>query len=188
MTSAYSIHQASDIESLIQLSSRENQPNEVPSTTISDHISLMWNILDFGSSQGSHSSLGQSLFRESWEADMQSRASSHEQMSLEDPEMDSPPGDFQTSVGSYAAPPDWFSPPTINTSPQQEMQRDETRINADSEVVSAIATGHAEVQQSLAGLSNWIWDPVDTNMAYDPFTQYFNRSAPNSRWWDAGNL
>ena len=185
---SYKIKQAADIDNLIQISSQESQPHEVPSTMISDHISLMWKILDFASMQRSHCPLGQSLFQESWEADMQSRASSHEQMALEDPEMDSPPGDFQTSVGSYAAAPDWFSPPIVNTSPQQTIQRDQLRPEDDPEGVSAAATAHGEAQQSLAGLSNWIWDPIDTNMIYDPFTQYFNRSAPDSRWWDGGNL
>lgn len=155
---------------------------------LSDHISLMWKILDFASMQHPHASLGQSLFQASWEANLRSRASSHEQMALEDPEMDSPPGDFQTSVGSYAAAPDWFSPPVVTSSPEQSKQREETRTEAVQDGMSAVPTGQAEVQHNMTGLSNWIWDPNDTNMMYDPFAQFFNRGGPDSRWWDGGNL
>lgn len=116
---------------------------------------------------------------------------------LEDPEIEgSPPGDFQTTAGNYAEPPDWFSPVTETPlDPPQEEQRhkDPSRdmVTGGAGTVSVPPVGPDLRQQNLtAGHPGWGWDPgSDANMFYDPFTQFQDRvGGPDTSWWDYGNL
>jgi hypothetical protein len=108
-------------------------------------------------------------------------------MALEDPEMASPPGDFQTSVGNYAAPPDWFSPPEAGSSAHADKPSDGSDRPTDSDNITMGATGQTETQQRVPW-TGWAWNTGDANMAYDPLAQLYNRSVPDSGWWDYGNL
>ncbi|CAK7211063.1 hypothetical protein SCUCBS95973_001003 [Sporothrix curviconia] len=196
-------------------SSTAQQPpaSSQTSTTLADNISLIWRILDFAAFQQPGASLGQSLFRPSLRDSLQPRAASPQPMDLEDPQVESPPKDFQTSTGDYAAPPDWFTPPdmpgatgatpaavppmelpvTTTTSEPVDVQTGHTAptVHIDH---TASHTGHAG--NTMDDLSIWTtWETTQPNdaapsMIFDPFGQLFlSRNAPDySRWWDGGNL
>lgn len=114
---------------------------------------------------------------------------------LEDPDIaGSPPGDLQTTAGSYAEPPNYFSP-TKNTSPgaaRHEALHEEAVLTSHIGVEASIRPLGAELrpQNLSAGHPSWAWEPsADSNMFYDPFTQFYDRGGgPETSWWDYGNL
>lgn len=101
------------------------------------------------------------------------------------------PSDVHNTTGHYAPPPDWFSPqPAAPTSAGLIEEIAGSPPEAQAEQAEA---ARAENQQrwqieNLPELSNWSWGPDDANITYDPWTQFYDRSGPNSGWWDFGNL
>lgn len=171
-------------------------PSTTP-TTMADNISLiLWRILDFAAMQQPNTPLGQSLFQPPLAADLQPppAANGVDQMDLQDPEVESPPDDFQTSLGAYASAPDWFSPPgttNTNTGATNNVSKEPSMTNAPTIVAPATAPPVEATHHHMDDLSNWNWDtqPSDAAMMYDPFAQLFNRTTgPDPRWWDGGNL
>lgn len=144
----------------------------------------MWKLLDFASLH--RSPLGQSIFRDSWAADTRMQASSDEQMTMEEPQVNSPPGDLQTTTGDYASQPDWFSPLT-STSPQISRQyRTQTAGNSHSQ----LGLTAAETPTMRQGYEEpaWVWGANDSHVALDPWTQFYGRAGPEPGWYDYGNL
>jgi hypothetical protein len=208
--------QADDVDSLIRIAMPENRgqdqnpnPEHQPtnscesaaaSSPVFSQISLVWKILDFASSQRLQT--GSSLFQASWAATIRlpprPKDASHDQMVLEDPAIEgSPPADYRTTAGSYAEPPDWFSPEVTS----QQPVNDEVPISRPSaalqDVVKASASGAMPLpapelrQQNLtAEYPGWAWNPAsDTGIFYNPFTQVGDRlGASDPSWWDCGNL
>ncbi|CAK7237694.1 hypothetical protein SBRCBS47491_010084 [Sporothrix bragantina] len=212
-----------DVEQLMKLSSSsrpkptetsttntgpaEQPPTLHTSTTLSDNISLIWRILDFAAFQQPNAPMGQSLFQPSLRDSLRPRAASPQPMDLEDPQVESPPKDFQTSTGDYAAPPDWFTPPDMPAAAGA------TPVPVPPMVMPVTTSGPVDVQAHHTGhtahtahaahsghmmddLSIWTtWETTQPNdaapsMIFDPFGQLFlSRNAPDySRWWDGGNL
>lgn len=170
-----------DLDKLMQLSSSSRQQPEgsstgtVPASTMADNVALLWRILDFAAMHQPNAPMGQSLFDASLTDTLKAPPGSPEPMHLQDPEVASPPDDFQTSLGDYAAPPDWFAPP-----------------GNDAREMETVVTSQVDIP--ALDLSWTTWDAstntADTTaMLYDPFAQLFtSRSGPDySRWWD-GNL
>ncbi|KAL1911546.1 hypothetical protein Sste5344_002507 [Sporothrix stenoceras] len=166
-----------DVDKLMHLSASTPPANIDPerhAASMADNVALLWRILDFAAMHQPNAPMGQSLFEPSFSETLQVPTGSPEPMHLQDPEVASPPEDFQTSLGDYAAPPDWFAPPGQT---EQEDSNDAVPSTVD-------------VPLDLGWTS---WDSTNmaeaTAMLYDPFAQLFSsRGGPDySRWWD-GNL
>lgn len=170
---------------LVALHSPTGEPEPEMTTNISAHTTIMWRLLDFASLQRSQT--GQSLFQASWEGTLRTRASSREQVALEDPEISSPPGDLQTSTGNYAAPPDWFSPLT-HSSPGAARQQQGLPAAGNQSQIDVAGTQHVSLQQGYTGPLTWAWGAGDPNVALDPWTQLYDRTGPEPGWWNYGNL
>lgn len=174
------------MDSLIEGASSPEQSEQGTLTNISTHTSLMWSIMDFASPRRSRAP-GQSLFHSSLEDTRRSRASSHDHMALEEPELNSPPRDYQTATGGYAAPPDWFSPLT-----QSPSYTNKPYNGGQSHIHQAEAAANLPDQPQLPptfqGPADWNWQPDDSNAVYDPWSQFYERAGPAQGWWDYGNL
>ena len=174
------------MDSLVESASSTKESDQAPLTNISTHTSLMWNIMDFASPRRCRAP-GQSLFHSSLEDTLRSRASSHDQMALEEPEINSPPCDYQTSTGGYAAPPDWFSPltqsPTYTTKQYHDAQSHMHQADATTNL-----SEQPQLQHAFQGPADWTWRPDDSNAVYDPWSQFYERAGPVQGWWDYGNL
>lgn len=190
---------------LDQSSNPEHQPTDrrhtaATSSPISSQISLVWKILDFASSHRLQT--GNSLFQESWTATIRlpprPKYASHDQMVLEDPAIEgSPPADYRTTAGSYAEPPDWFSPEGTSQEPVSDAVPTNQPSESLQDVVEASASAAMPLpapelrQQNLtADYPGWAWNPAsDTGIFYNPFTQVGDRlGAADPSWWDCGNL
>lgn len=148
--------------------------------------------MDFASPRRPRNS-GQTLFHSSMEDILRTRASSHDQMTLEDPEPSSPPDDYRTSIiGGYAAPPDWFAPLTQSPeySTRQVHDPQSQQINPAEIVAEADISGEQVQQQqpTFPDSTAWTWRPDDPSATYDPWSQFYDRAGPAQGWWDYGNL
>jgi hypothetical protein len=164
---------------------QEQSESAIP-RNIAANTSLMWRILDFAAPHRStrqHSDLFQSSFRET----ILSRASSHFQTAFDEPEVHSPPGDLQDSTGDYAAPPDWFSP-LNSTSPsavRQTLENDSaSRLLSVPPQRQAQSATFPDVQDTSIS----VWGATEFDVAYAPWTHFYNRPGPETGWWDFGNL
>ncbi|KIX07126.1 uncharacterized protein Z518_05103 [Rhinocladiella mackenziei CBS 650.93] len=180
---------AENLDQLVNLALPTEQPEQARSTNIATNTSLMWKILDFAAPRRSSFS-GKSSFESSFQDTIRFRDGSQDQATLEDPELQSPPGDIQNSTGEYSAPPDWFSTPNTSTSPQIVRQMAEGPSEEHQEELAAAPGGQSENPQNLnlPEPSNWTWGPGDANITYDPWTQFYDRAGAHSGWWDFGNL
>jgi hypothetical protein len=120
---------------------------------------------------------------------------------MEDPELHTPPAELNTATGHYAPPPDWFSPATTTspdvirkiTNGRSETQhgdlgRPEVPEAQEAQEGAEEQAGLFEYTQDLPELSSWSWGPDYADVTYDTWVQLYDRSGPNTRWWDFGNL
>ncbi|ETN43601.1 uncharacterized protein HMPREF1541_02760 [Cyphellophora europaea CBS 101466] len=175
-----------DVDRFVQLVSSSTSPVQGHSSSFSAHTSLMWKILRFTTmSHSKHT--GRSLFHPSLENSVLSRASSHDQVAIDEPELDDPPEDYQTSTGAYAAPPDWYSPMT-SSSPQATRQQLEGQPHMFRESFSNHSLEQVPVQQNHPTAAVWTWRPGDAYTAPDPWSQFYERGGAEQGWWEYGNL
>lgn len=148
--------------------------------------------MDFASPRRSREP-GQSVFHSSLEDTLRTRASSHDhQMALEEPELNSPPRDYQTATGAYAPAPDWYSPLTQSpTHTHNQIQGVQSHTSApQAENSASIPDQQQPLQQhAFQGSADWTaWRPDESSAVYDPWSQFYERSGPTPGWWDYGNL
>ncbi|KAK6369586.1 hypothetical protein LTS17_009492 [Exophiala oligosperma] len=178
------------LDQLISLALPTTQQQQGQSTSITTNTALMQKILDFAAPQGSSFS-GEGLFHLDFVGHVRSRRASWEDTTVVNPDIHAMPSDVHNTTGHYAPPPDWFSPqPAAPTSAGLIEEIAGSPPEAQAEQAEA---ARAENQQrwqieNLPELSNWSWGPDDANITYDPWTQFYDRSGPNSGWWDFGNL
>ncbi|CAK7264595.1 hypothetical protein SEPCBS119000_001078 [Sporothrix epigloea] len=160
-------------------------------------VSLIWRILDFAGCQQPNAPMGQSLFHASLQDDVKMHTSTPHPVDLQDPQVESPPEDFQRLDGGYSGPPDWFTPPDLPAGTAADMVSVAPPVATSGGV--DVETGQpAFIDQNghtANDLSFWIpWEMTQTTdapqMTLYPFTQLsLSRNAPDySRWWDTGNL
>lgn len=147
--------------------------------------------MDFASPRRSRAP-GQSLFHSSLENALRSRASSDDQTALEEPEVNSPPQDYQTSTGGYAPAPDWYSPLTQSptyTHKQMHGVRPHTSVSQAETAANMPDQPQPLQQHAFQGSADWTgWRPDESGAVYDPWSQFYERSGPTPGWWDYGNL
>ncbi|CAK7563978.1 MAG: hypothetical protein SEPTF4163_001861 [Sporothrix epigloea] len=195
--SSYSRSHSPDVSTT--KSTASERPISQSSATLTNSISLIWQILDFAGCQQPNAHMGKSLFHASLQGSLQPHAATSHPVDLEDPQIDSPPEDFQTLSGDYSGPPDWFTSPdmptatTAATRPIPPPGTASRPVDAPtSQTTFNTHTGHAMDDPSF-------WTPWESAhlvagsappMALDPFSQlYLSRNAPDySQWWDAGTL
>lgn len=127
------------------------------------------------------------MFEASWEGSLRTRASSDDQVTLEEPQVNSPPGDLQTTTGGYAAPPDWFLP-LANSASQASRQSQALVTDASPGHRSALAHDQVSLEHGFGEASAWVWGTGDQNVTLDPWTQFYSRAGPEPGWYDYGNL
>jgi hypothetical protein len=144
----------------------------------------MWRVLDFANlDRALPESKG--LFDVSINDLRRQRTELTDEAALEEPIISSPRADFQTSTGEYAAPPDWFSP--LNTASPATARHQES-IDTTTHTIPPDLTMSGTDTRGDTYQPQWTWGPGDATIAYDPWTQFYDRAGPQSGWWDFGNL
>ncbi|CAK7265840.1 hypothetical protein SEPCBS57363_001783 [Sporothrix epigloea] len=195
--SFYPRSQSPDVSEHTQTSTQ--RPISQSPTTLANSVSQIWRILDFAGCQQPNAPMGKSLFHASLKNNLQLHAATPHPIELEDPQVESPPEDFQTLSGDYSGPPDWFASPDVPAATTAAMLPIPPPATASrpvdaqtSEMAYNNQIGHATDDTSF-------WTPWETAqliagsappMTLDPFSQlYLSRNAPDySQWWDAGTL